>query len=492
MLSTRYLLFCLALLGLLGACKPREEELDPNPEKALRFSVDDTLFFDTVFTERTTITQRIKVFNDNDGAILLEDISMEAGASSPYSFYANGRPGPVVQNLQILGKDSAYILISGKLNPSRVDTPLVYEDRVQFRVKGKAETQKVVVLAKGQDAIYLTDKFLSKDTTFRASKPIVVFGYVFVDSLYTLTLEPGTRMHFYKDSYLIVKGTLKAKGTPEKRIIFTGTRLERYYDYVPDQWGYIAFEPSSRNNEISHAIVENGLRGVQVNVPTAADPRQPDLIIDNTLIRNVADIGLSGYNARITGANLVVADCGNSYITGQMGGSYRYAHCTVAQSGNTPFNRKSVAVAFTDFFETADKRVYVRPTPEVFFFNNLIAGTLIDEIGITRPPTAPNTLVIDTGRIRHNVIWGRRNLGFNTTTNRFSRNMADFTFQAPFSYDFRPDSAAYATAGGVLGTTATRVSDLSLFFGSINLFKDFAGKDRDPNNPFVGAYQKKE
>ena len=110
----------LILIGwvLLWGCKPLDERLDPNPGKGLRFSAD-TVLFDTVFTEQKTITLRLRVYNDNSGTITLTSVALEKGAGSPFSFLLNGQKGPV-QNIEILGNDSAYVLVSGTLPASRV------------------------------------------------------------------------------------------------------------------------------------------------------------------------------------------------------------------------------------------------------------------------------------------------------------------------------------------------------------------------------------
>jgi len=484
----RALPLLLVVFTLVWACKPQDETVDPNPSKALRFS-QDTIFFDTVFTEQRLITQRLKIYNDNDKAILVEEISMLAGAQSPYTFYVNGRPGPVVRNLEILGKDSAYVLISGKLNAGRVDTPLVIEDKIQFRTQGRGEVQQAPVLAKGQDAIYLNAELINKDTTFRADKPIVVFNSLLVDSSYTLTVEPGTRIHMYNESYFIVKGTLRVMGTYQKPVRFTGTRLEPYYKLVPGQWGYIALTGPSTGNEIHHAIIENGIRGIQLNIPE--DPRVVDLILDNTLIRNIGDVGLWAFGAFVSGVNVVLADCGSSYILGQRGGSYNFAHCTIAQSGNNSFNRKNPAVAFTDFYEFADKSIIKSATPPtVEFFNSVVSGSLTNEFVFSVLDAA--TTKIDTQNVRNNVFSGRRGLNM-ARQNRYTVLGTINSFAAPYNYDFRPDS----TSPGILNNSRAELpSTISArpnfnFFPTDVFYKDFIGESRDANTPYPGAYEKK-
>lgn len=482
----RALLFSLLTLLVVWSCKPLDERLDPNPSLALRFDTD-TVMFDTVFTERKTITQRLLVHNDNDGTITLESVAM-GGGTGAFSFYINGRPGPEVKNLEILGKDSAYVLVQGTLPASGQNQPLVYEDSVVFRVKGRSEPQRVIIVAKGQDARYVDSLYIGNDTTFTADKPIVVFGYVFVDSTATLTVQPGTRIHLYRNSYFIVKGRMKAVGTSDRPIRFTGTRLESYYALVPSQWGYIGFVPPSAGSEMRYCIVENGMRGVQVGVP-GQRPDVVDLEISNTLIRNVGDVGLWGFNAKISGYNLVVSDCGASYLRGDVGGQYAFAQTTLAASGNTPFNRKAPMAYFSNFYQESEGApIFQNTAPKLALYNNLVYGVLQDEVVVKNYPTATTT---DLSDVQNNAFYGRRNNNF-LTTNRFflsTGTAADLpTFSKGMNYDFQPDSAK----ADFTRSASTTVSSFAFKFpNSGRLYADYFGNDRDANQPTLGAVEKK-
>ena len=490
----RFVVWIGALLALLGACKPLDERLDPNPAEGLAFS-DTAILFDTVFTTRKTITQRLRIYNPNAGTIVLEEVRMEgnAGQASPFSLTVNGRRGTVIQNVEILGKDSAWVLVSGLLPEARVDTPLIYQDKVLFRIRGRAEAQAVPVVAKGQDAVYLqANTTIRSDTTWRANKPIVLLGTVLVDTLRALTIEPGTRVHLFSNAFLVCKGALVAEGTYQRPIRFTGTRLESYYANVPGQWGYIGLLPGSEGSSLRHCIIENGLRGLQVGIPTFPAPISVQL--DNVLIRNCSDVGLWGFNAAITGYNLVIADCGSSYIAGQMGGSYAFAHCTLAQSGNTPFNRRSPLVFFADFFQQDQNSPrLVGFTPRISFFNSILSGSQELELATALAPGGP-AQPFDYSRVQNNLITGRRYPDL-PTSNRllpvsFFAPGGQF-FRQPSSYDFRPDSAnpGPAATGGM---RITEIDDREPAFRPLptNKFLDFVAKDRDANTPTLGAYER--
>ena len=85
-----WLLMGASLIGLaLNGCQ--REVWDSNPGHALRLSTD-TLFFDTVFTTVGSITLPLKVYNDYDGTLLIDEISLESGVVSQYRINVNGAP----------------------------------------------------------------------------------------------------------------------------------------------------------------------------------------------------------------------------------------------------------------------------------------------------------------------------------------------------------------------------------------------------------------
>ena len=84
---TGFVLLCTALGVSLSSCQ--REVWDSNPEHALRFSTD-TLFFDTVFTTVGSITLPVKVYNDHDGTLLIDEIELESGLVSQFRVNVNG------------------------------------------------------------------------------------------------------------------------------------------------------------------------------------------------------------------------------------------------------------------------------------------------------------------------------------------------------------------------------------------------------------------
>ena len=474
------LLLC-GLFALLDSCKPKDELIDPAPGQALRFD-DDTLFFDTVFTQRRTVTHRVRVFNPNPKAITLSQVRVGA-ASSPFSFYVNGQASKdgVVKDVQILGNDSAYVLVSAELGSSGRDSALLIRDSLNFTVGGRGGEQRVQLMAYGQDAHYLRDDsglvVLPCNTVFTPDKPWVLLNSVFVPYGCTLTVQAGAKVRLFANANIFVQGTLLVQGTKEHKALFAGTRLERDYQYIPGQWGAIVLLDSSQGNRIDGAIIENGLRGVQVNLPgTVADPAS--VVISNTLIRNMSDVGIYGFSGNVLAYNTVIADCQSFNIAGLQGGYYRFWHCTTAYSGNTPFSRKNQSVAFADNYEDqAQNKVFVNRL-KLNLYNNIISGDQDEELFIG---PAKSTDPLDT-ILMNNYITSRRGLW--RGANKFHSGNADF--YKPYYYDFHPDSLM----PGVVkqgGLPLSQIQNRENYFSA--LVRDFIYVDRPAATPTIGAYE---
>ena len=76
---------------MLGTQGCQRQNWDTNPEHMLRLSTD-TLFFDTVFATVGSVTLPLKLYNDHDASLRVEDLQLADGSSSAYRLNVNGSP----------------------------------------------------------------------------------------------------------------------------------------------------------------------------------------------------------------------------------------------------------------------------------------------------------------------------------------------------------------------------------------------------------------
>src|SRR5258708_39011951 len=71
----------------------RKDTFITGKDAAVRFS-SDTLFFDTVFTSSGSITETVKIINNNNQKLRLSDVKLMGGAGSYFSIMTPVWSGP--------------------------------------------------------------------------------------------------------------------------------------------------------------------------------------------------------------------------------------------------------------------------------------------------------------------------------------------------------------------------------------------------------------
>ena len=105
--------------------------------------------------------------------------------------------------------------------------------------------QRVLQLeAYGQDVTLIDSLVVYADYTFSAEKPYMIRHYIASAPEATVTIEKGARFYMHKDASAVFYGPVKALGTTDEPIEFSGDRLDDYvagipYLYVPGQWAGI-------------------------------------------------------------------------------------------------------------------------------------------------------------------------------------------------------------------------------------------------------------
>lgn len=477
-----------------SSCKREGELLDNSPGEGLRFS-EDTLYFDTVFTTQKTATYRLKVFNPNAKSVRINSVFLNGvNGKFPFSFYINGRFGPTkVENVDLLGKDSAYVLVSATVDAKNDNFPFLVLDSLSFLVQGRPNPQKVHIVAYGQDATYYRNQELNCSIVWTKERPIIIMDTVSVPKGCTLTVEAGSRIYGFNSAALLVRGTLLVKGTKTDSVTFQGWRRESYYSRVPGQWFGIWFFDGSQNNQIAFTLIKNAYRALQVGEVGKINDTKATLLIRNSRIQNVVDYGLLALQSGVISLNNQFADCGEVGFAGYQGGAYELWHTTFGESGNNPFRRETPMVAFTDHFPPNENWSFGAPF-YAKLVNNIITGGNVNELNFVS--RTGGQVAFDT------LLYGNqiksKDFDFFKSSGRFKLNQrigSNARFVAQLNYNFRPDSATFSQAWQA-GVSLDTVRSLFVPTGVLQDFlkEDIAGKIRPifPNTkPDAGAYQLK-
>lgn len=381
----------LVLVSLFVASCKKDDNFDTDPGLSLNFSSDSVLF-DTVFTTLGSATRVLMVYNPSKKPVLISAIGLEQGANSQFRINVDGISSAYVKDIEIEGKDSMFIFLKVRVDPTNQNSPLVISDELFFETNGNR--QIINLLAWGQDAHYIVaDHFVSglppyrivagthQQVTWSNDKPYVVYGYAVVDSLGKLTIDKGARIHFHENSGLWVYrfGSVQVNGTLEEPVTFQGDRLEPQYKDIPGQWDRIWLNEGSVDNVFNYAIIRNAFIGIQAEILDSDQMLDNQLLLSNTLIHNMTGWGLLARNYDITAWNCEFTECGLDAVYLSRGGSYDFRHCTLGNywSGSV---RKTPALLVSNFYRDDYNQItYVNDLKKAFFGNCIVYGNLEEE-----------------------------------------------------------------------------------------------------------------
>jgi hypothetical protein len=465
----------LLLLCSVFSCQPKDEILTTDPKAILTFSTD-TVLFDTVFVARGTVTKRLLVYNPNPRAVRIDEIRLGKAAQSAYRLTINGVETPLATNLELRGRDSLHILVKAYIDPTDTNAPFLVTDSITFLTNTRQQDVKLV--AYGQNA-YFHHQELIGTTVWKADRPHIVSSIVRVQEGSILTVEAGARIHILPRTYFQVDGTLRVEGTAEKRVLFTGHRLERRYENVPGQWNGIHFRPTSRNNVVRFAEIKNAIVGLWADYNEGR--RKVDMRVENTIIRNMFSTGILSLAGTVRVTNTLIANCGEHAVLGLGGGTYEFVYCTIANYYSDAV-RNTPSLAISDKLEQRDGPDIIGPI-HLKVVNSIIWGNqskqeeiLIVENEQPQPQTAELTF-------QHNILRTEAYkdlLSADTggiTQNRFSTDARFPKFKALQNGDYRLEETSPAV-GAALPLPGITV--------------DLEGKPRKEQNPDIGAYEWKE
>lgn len=365
----------------------------------LTFS-SDTVLFDTVFSTIGSATHYLKVYNTSDQTMIISSVYLASGGNSQFYVNVDGEVGPMVKDVKLRKNDSLFIMIGVTVNPQNANSPMIVKDSLIFDVNG--EQKDVDLVAWGQDAHYHTANAygvildqnndslrfyyhsVSCNETWTNDKPHVVYGYAIVDGPCELVIQEGAKVHFYKNSGIIVGNpfngqsgaSLKASGTASNPIYFKGSRLEQSYNNIPGQWDRIWFTIYSQDNSLSYTVIKNGNIAIQADSNVNGNP---SVYIQNSIIQNHAGVGILGQGAYIKADNVVVANCGQYLCALIYGGKYDFTHCTLANFWDYG-SRDKPSLFLNNYYEDANENIQVRDLDMANFTNCIVYGGLENEL----------------------------------------------------------------------------------------------------------------
>ncbi|MHC2993378.1 hypothetical protein OB13_18025 [Pontibacter sp. HJ8] len=342
----KYLRYIWPLLLLLSAlsCTPDDEVVTSDPKAVLSFS-GDTVLFDTVFVTQGSITKRLKVYNPNKKAVRISNITLAGAASSPYKLIIDGVESPVINNLELRGKDSLYILVQVNVNPTDQNLPFLVADSILFNTNGRQQNVKLV--AYGQDAVFHRKGAIGT-TTWAAGKPHVLLDTVLVREGATLTIEKGARIFANNKAVLLVSGRLLVEGTPAERVSFSGYRRDQSYIHAPGQWEGIRILARSENNVIRYADIRNTMRGIRIG-----NPGKGTTLIEGCVIQYAFLDGIVAFTSDVKVVNTLIHGFGQYGFGGLGGGNYEVLYSTIANYSNM-LQRETPAFVIADFIPETD------------------------------------------------------------------------------------------------------------------------------------------
>ena len=434
-MRTLFFLFFIGILISVSSCRTDFDTIASSGN--LKFS-RDTVYLDTVFSNISSSTYTLKVYNQSNDDIAIPTIQLGKGLNSKYRMTVDGMTGnngKLFSNITLLAKDSLFIFIETTANTADASpTDFLYTDQILF--DGGTNLQKVELVTLIQDATFLYPQKFNDGTTetlpigdeeiygfnldeddpingnellFTNGKPYVIYGYAAVPTGKTVIFEAGARVHFHADSGLIIpqNSSIRVNGTPstteemENEVIFEGDRLEPEYSDVPGQWGTIWLTNGSTNNKINNLTIKNASIGLLIQNNDGSTVQ-----IKNTQIYNCSNYGILAQTARINGENMVINNAGKSSLACTYGGNYEFAHCTFNNNWNSS---TQVAVLINNYFNGATPEA--KDLTAATFNNCIIYGSYSNEFFLDKRTGAAFEYQFNNCLIK-----------FNNTSNSVSNN----------------------------------------------------------------------
>jgi hypothetical protein len=394
------------LLGIVFGSNSCRKNFEYAPSAGnLSFS-RDTVFLDTVFNTIGSSTYALKVYNETRDDVVIPSIRLEKGPASFYRLNVDGDAGKDFKNIPLKARDSMFIFIETTADiGERPENNILYTDVLAFdsgidqqevqlvtlvkdavflyprtSTEGVKETIRLSVDAEGNEIRVEGFELTDDQLRFTNEKAYVIYGYAAVASAKELIIDAGARVHFHKDSGLLVQegASISINGVlsqdqelMEGEVIFEGDRMEPSFSDIPGQWGSFWIASGSSNNSIDYVTIKNGSIGLFVEGDNQL--LSPTLTINNSRIFNNSSHNLWARTAFIEAKNLVLGGSGSASLYCNLGGNYSFTHCTIANYWNNGF-RTSAALTIDNFAQVSKTNILSSDLIKADFRNCIIDG----------------------------------------------------------------------------------------------------------------------
>jgi hypothetical protein len=326
--TLHFLIVAMVVMIAMAMSSCINDEISNSASDLLSFSTD-TVKFDTVITRQGSPTKQFLVYNRGKKMLNISSIRVAGESKGHFFLNVDGMKGEEFHDIEVRGEDSIFVFVESRLDPTNQDEPEYLKDNIEFVTNGV--TQKVAVIAWGQDVIILNDTTLSTPTHLTANKPYLVYGTLTIDTLIDVTIDPGATLLFHDKAAMFIKGKLTAKGSQEKPITLRGDRLDHVvgeigYDIMSGQWDGVYFNYGSFGNVLSHVTMRGNTRGMQAY---SYDMTRRTLHLFNCVLHNASLLTLLGVNAWIDAEGCEFSDAG-LVVADFLGGKLSFVNCTFA------------------------------------------------------------------------------------------------------------------------------------------------------------------
>lgn len=334
------------LFLLLGMVACRQDIVSDDPTLRLEFS-QDTVLFDTVFTTMGTSTKRVMVYNPNENALCIEQVSMREGKYFRINLDGENNADQL-RDITLKGGDSLFLFVRAYIDPLDENSPVFIDDDIAFGVNGNI--QKISLQAYGQNVEKIQSDsrlVVYQNLTLTNKKPYLLYDTVAVAG--NLTIQAGATIYMHAGAMLYAYGNVIAQGTKDAPIIFRGDRTDMLFDSVPyrmasGQWnGIYLIHPEGilpPTYKMDYVDILSGSIGLYVYSESTGSIL-PKLTLKNSRIHNHSIYGLVLQNVDANVANCEISNCA-SYCVYLAGGKHDFVHNTIAAYYGYPYTNLNI------------------------------------------------------------------------------------------------------------------------------------------------------